>query len=121
MKPREILRNAKALLRRIPEWGVKSLHSWDSLALMGSRGRREGRESLSAGKGSEVEGHASPREKLRTSNAIDAGRCIEDYALKIYILIPKRHASIRGARQNVTSASFIYRKKYFEIINISSK
>jgi len=117
-KPREILRNAKALLRRIPEWGVKSLHSWDSLALMESRGRREGRESLSAGKGSEVEGHVSPREKLRTSNAIDAGRCIEDYALKIYILIPKRHGSIRGAKQKRNFGEF-YRKKYFEIINIS--
>jgi len=43
--------------------GVKSLfHSWDSLALMGSRGR-PGRAGIpSCRKGFEVEGHASPRE-----------------------------------------------------------
>lgn len=84
-KPREILRNAKALLRRIPEVvrRVKSLlHSWDSLALMGSRGGRMGRAGYpySAGKGSEVEGHASPCKKLRTLNAIDAERCTENSA-----------------------------------------
>jgi len=37
-----------------------------------SRTNREGRESLPAGKGFEVEGHASPREKLRT---FECNRC----------------------------------------------